>query len=64
MADGMTASEVFHSHSSLTYDDLIIMPGFIDFGVQDVKLHTQLTREIAIHRGWTKIIATLMPMRL
>ena len=48
MADGMTASEVFHSHSSLTYDDLIIMPGFIDFGVQDVKLHTQLTREIAI----------------
>ena len=37
MADGMTANEVFHSHSSLTYDDLIIMPGFIDFGVQDVK---------------------------
>ena len=48
MADGMTANEVFHSHSSLTYDDLIIMPGFIDFGVQDVKLQTQLTREISI----------------
>ena len=48
VADGMTANEVFHSHSSLTYDDLIIMPGFIDFGVQDVKLQTQLTREISI----------------
>ena len=48
MTDGMSARELFQCHSSLTYDDLVILPGFIDFGIQDVQLQTRLTREIEI----------------
>lgn len=48
MADGMSARELFQCHSSLTYDDIVILPGFIDFGVQDVQLQTRLTRDIEI----------------
>ena len=44
----MSARELFQCHSSLTYDDLVILPGFIDFGIQDVQLQTRLTREIEI----------------
>lgn len=44
----MSARELFQCHSSLTYDDVVILPGFIDFGVQDVELQTRLTREIQI----------------
>ena len=32
----------------MTYDDIVILPGFIDFGVQEVQLRTRLTREIEI----------------
>ncbi|MBB65226.1 MAG: IMP dehydrogenase [Waddliaceae bacterium] len=31
---------------SLTYDDLILMPGFIDFGLADIQTRTQVSREI------------------
>lgn len=48
MTDGMSARELFQTHSSMTYDDIVILPGFIDFGVQEVQLRTQLTREIEI----------------
>lgn len=33
---------------SLTYDDLILMPGFIDFTVDEVSLETQFTRNICL----------------
>ncbi|MEM7264116.1 MAG: IMP dehydrogenase, partial [Planctomycetota bacterium] len=46
--DGVTASELFQARQSLTYDDIIILPGRIDFGVQDVNLTTKLTREIEL----------------
>ncbi|HIG05428.1 MAG TPA: IMP dehydrogenase [Planctomycetes bacterium] len=44
----MNARELFQSHSSLTYDDIIILPGYIDFGAQDVQLQTKITREIEL----------------
>lgn len=34
---------------SLAYDDLILLPGFVDFGVSDVDTRTQLTREISLN---------------
>lgn len=48
MTDGMNARDLFQSHSSLTYDDIIILPGYIDFGAQDVQLQTKITREIEL----------------
>ncbi len=48
MTDGMNARELFKSHNSLTYDDLIILPGYIDFGVQEVSLQTRITRDIEL----------------
>ncbi len=48
MTDGLNARTLFQSNSSLTYDDLIILPGYIDFGVQDVNLKSHITREIEL----------------
>ncbi|MCA8959820.1 MAG: IMP dehydrogenase [Planctomycetes bacterium] len=47
--DGVTASELFQARQSLTYDDIIILPGHIDFGVHEVALQTRLTREIELN---------------
>ncbi len=51
--DGVTGSELFKARQSLTYDDIIILPGHIDFGVQDVSLKTKLTREIELSYPFT-----------
>jgi len=48
VTDGLNARTLFQSNSSLTYDDLIILPGYIDFGVQDVNLKSHITREIEL----------------
>ncbi|CAD7956987.1 unnamed protein product [Amoebophrya sp. A25] len=49
-ANGWTADAVFGSMktSALTYDDIILMPGHIDFGVEDVDMSTKITRNIEI----------------
>ena len=49
LVDGFTASQVFsnRAHSSITFDDLLL-PGQIDFGVEQVDLRTQLTRNISL----------------
>jgi IMP dehydrogenase len=39
--------ERFMGHS-LTYDDLIFLPQYVDFGLEDVDLSTHLTREIKL----------------
>ena len=31
-----------------TYDDLILLPGHIDFSVEDISLHTKLTKNISL----------------
>lgn len=48
--DGVPAKDFFESgEGGITYDDFIMLPGHIDFGVQDVDLETNLTRNIRIH---------------
>ncbi|CDI75611.1 inosine-5'-monophosphate dehydrogenase, putative [Eimeria praecox] len=49
MADGWDAEIVFNSTVyGFTYDDLILMPGHIGFGVDAVDLTTRLTRGITL----------------
>ncbi|MDC1142071.1 IMP dehydrogenase [Planctomycetota bacterium] len=49
--NGMTAAELMErSPYALTYNDVILMPGHIDFGPTDVDLSTQLTRDIRLAR--------------
>lgn len=46
--DGLTASQLMSSGNGLTYNDFIILPGYIDFGAQDVALNSPLTRKITL----------------
>ena len=50
--DGYSASDIFlnpHACTGYTYDDLIMLPGQIAFGVEDVSLDTKLTKKISLH---------------
>eukprot|EP00942_MAST-04A_sp_MAST-4A-sp1_P006558 g6558.t1 len=50
--DGVSASELFGDRdrrSGVTFDDLIILPGAIDFGCDDVQLQTRVTRNISLN---------------
>ena len=47
-ADGIDADHFFKRRGGITYNDFIMLPGHIDFGVDDVSLDTQLTRNIRI----------------
>ncbi len=46
--DGYSAARLFQSGRGYTYDDLILLPGHINFSVDDVLLETQLTRDLRI----------------
>merc|ERR1712196_732064 len=49
--DGHSAKDIFETKvqkSGYTYDDLICLPGHIDFAVSDVNLETQFTRKIRL----------------
>ncbi|ESL06509.1 inosine-5'-monophosphate dehydrogenase [Trypanosoma rangeli SC58] len=46
--DGLTAEELFQG-DGLTYNDVIILPGFIDFGASDVHVSGQFTKKIRLH---------------
>ncbi len=48
--DGFSADELFTSQNGLTYNDFIILPGFIDFSPDDVILETKLTKNIILKR--------------
>lgn len=47
-ADGLTVQELMSCGVGITYNDFLIMPGFIDFVVDDVILETKLTKKIAL----------------
>lgn len=48
-ADGQRFADVFNkSTQSYTYDDIILMPGFINFGLDDVELSSKLTKNITL----------------
>lgn len=48
MANGWSAQEVFESTVSYTYDDIICMPGFIDFTPNEVDLSSSLGPSIVL----------------
>ncbi|CAK8986898.1 unnamed protein product [Durusdinium trenchii] len=51
LKDGFSAQEIFSSaitKSGYTYDDLICLPGHINFGVHDVNLTTRFSRKITL----------------
>lgn len=51
LANGFSANEIFCSKDCLgiTFDDLIVLPGAIDFGVHEVDLSTNVTRNFKLN---------------
>lgn len=49
LVDGMSCSELFQNKDGLTYNDFIILPGYIDFSPGDVTLQTKLTRNLNLN---------------
>ncbi|KAF1741624.1 hypothetical protein MXB_3329 [Myxobolus squamalis] len=46
--DAMSLKELFENKNGITYDDFIILPGYIDFHRDIVDLHTKFTKEISL----------------
>lgn len=46
--DGIARNKLFETHYSLTYDDLILLPGFIDFDHDSVDLTSKFTRNLRL----------------
>lgn len=46
--DGFTAATMFNQGYSYTYDDVIFLPGYIDFPTDAVNLSTNLSRNISL----------------
>tara|TARA_B100000123_G_C25739924_1_gene433320 strand:- start:2597 stop:4078 length:1482 start_codon:yes stop_codon:yes gene_type:complete len=55
--DGNSAKKIFSSTTGYSYDDLIILPGFIDFDIKDISLKTNLTKNIELQ---TPIVSSPM----
>jgi len=47
---GIDAQSLFRTGEGVTYDDFILLPGYIHFPLDDVQLDTRLTREIVLKR--------------
>ncbi|MCK4284380.1 MAG: IMP dehydrogenase [Candidatus Brocadiae bacterium] len=45
--DGVDAARLFED-SGLTYDDFIMLPGYVSCGLADISLETKLTRDITV----------------
>ncbi|XP_012225783.1 inosine-5'-monophosphate dehydrogenase [Linepithema humile] len=46
--DGLSAAQLFAAGDGLTYNDFIILPGYIDFTAEEVDLLSPLTRKIVL----------------
>ncbi|CAF0847605.1 unnamed protein product [Didymodactylos carnosus] len=46
--DGLTRAELFKNNDGLTYNDFIILPGYIDFPSDNVDLTSKLTKKLTI----------------
>ncbi|KAK7868504.1 hypothetical protein R5R35_001912 [Gryllus longicercus] len=46
--DGLTGAQLFSNGDGLTYNDFIILPGFIDFTADEVDLTSALTKKISL----------------
>lgn len=47
--DGMSAYELFGLNDGLTYDDFLVLPGYIDFAPDQVDLQSPLTKKLKIN---------------
>lgn len=47
--NGFEAKDIFHQPTGYTYNDIILMPGYLDFAVEEVDLKTRLTRNITLN---------------
>ena len=47
--DGIDAKTLFETQGGLTYDDFVLLPDYISFGVHEVSLTTNFTREIRLN---------------
>lgn len=49
--DGLSMSELIDSklHGGLTYNDFLVLPGFIDFPANEVSLQTKVTRNVVLN---------------
>ena len=54
---GWSAHQIMNRIYTYAYDDLILLPGYIDFPVHEVSLQCQLTPHITLH---TPIISSPM----
>ncbi|CAK9014840.1 unnamed protein product [Durusdinium trenchii] len=60
LKDGFSADEIFNSSTTMsgyTYDDLICLPGHINFGVHDVNLSSRFSKKITLR---TPIVSSPM----
>jgi IMP dehydrogenase len=48
LSDGLTIKQLFQSNDGLTYNDFIILPGYIHFSSDNVSLASKLTKKITI----------------
>ena len=46
--DGCTVPEVMAQGSGLTYDDILLLPSYIDFGAEEVSLECKVTKNITL----------------
>jgi len=46
MGDGRKAEDVFDGGHGYAYDDIIFLPGYINFGIEDVELTSKVTKNI------------------
>jgi len=54
LENGHSACKIFEEYiarnpEGITFDDLIVLPGAIDFGVGEVDLKTKVTKDISVH---------------
>ena len=48
VSDGLTAAALMDASMGLTYNDFLILPGYISFGAGSVSLDTKLTKNITL----------------
>ena len=48
-ADGVALPTLFDGPTGYTYDDVILLPGYIDFPATAVSLATRVTKRYALH---------------